>query len=85
MVTKLLFSVKYLNTTITGVLKHSRKVLAFQMVQHVITVYAEMVTDVALIFAKSSSTVNFRVISVKLTSFQITSILFNLPRILIRS
>ena len=68
MVIKLLLGVKYLSTTITGVFEHSGKVPAFQMVQHMITVLAEMATNVALIFAFSSSTINFGVISAKLTS-----------------
>ena len=84
MVIKLLLGVKYLSTTITGVFEHPGKVPAFQMVQHMVTVLAEMATDVAFIFALSSSTINFRVISAKLTSSQIRFVVFNLLRILIR-
>ena len=58
--------VKYLVTTVTRVLKHSRKVPAFQMVQHTVTPLAEMTTKAALVFAKISSTINFRVLSAKL-------------------
>ena len=78
MVIKLLLGVKYLSTTITGVFEHSGKVPAFQMVQHIINVPAEMATDVAFSFTLSSSTINFRVISAKLTSSQIRFVVFNL-------
>ena len=64
MVTILRSGVKYLIATAAGVLKHSMKVPAFQMVQHI--ALAEMTTKAALVFAKISSTINFRVLSAKL-------------------